>query len=136
MATVVSGAKVPPRPAPASGAGPQNVACVALREISMTANPSPAAKQTSPVKRIHFVSSRSDRRPATGATTVDTRAIGTKVRPAFKAEKPSTDCKKIVIGRKKPIKPKATTALIQIEILKLRLLKSESGTSGSVWNRS
>jgi hypothetical protein len=36
---------------------------------------------------------RSVIRPATGATNIETSEAGAIVRPAFSAEKPSTDCR-------------------------------------------
>ena len=42
----------------------------------------------------------------------------------------------MVIGRNKLSMPKLIAAAIQLATAKLRSAKSESGTSGSAWNRS
>ena len=91
IATVVRGAKVMPSPNPASAAGPQKVAWVAFKEITITTSPIPAAKKVSPATRMYLPPNRSDIRPAMGATTIETSDIGRKVSPAFSAENPRTD---------------------------------------------
>ena len=50
---------------------------------------------------------RSAIRPATGATNIEISDIGAVVRPACSADRPSTDCRKMVNGRNSPNMPNA-----------------------------
>ena len=68
--------------------------------------------------------------------TIEVSDIGAKVRPAFNALKPSTDWRKIVSGKNRPIMPKKTMAASALPIAKFRSLNSDNGTSGSSRPRS
>ena len=136
MVTVVIGAKVQPSPTPARTSGGRKVNWPALRDETQMTSPMPTLKQLSPASRMYLPPNRSVARPAMGATTIETSDIGAKVRPAFRALKPSTDCKKIVSGRNRPIMPKKTIAASALPIAKFRSLNSAKGTSGSARPRS
>ena len=62
------------------------VACSATQPI-------PAPNSASPDIRMYLPPIRSVNRPATGAMNIDSTEAGAMVRPAFSAEKPSTDCR-------------------------------------------
>src|ERR1700737_376456 len=130
MVTVVIGANVQPRPAPARISGGRNVDCPALSDDTHTTRPMPAAKHVRPNIRMYLPPTRSVARPDNGATNIDVSGMGAIVRPALRALEPRTDCRKIVSGRKRPIMPKETMAASPLPTVKLRSLKSDRGTSG------
>src|ERR1700736_3449340 len=130
MVTVVIGAKVQPRPIPARISGARNVDCPALSDETHTTRPMPAAKHVRPNIRMYLPPMRSVARPDNGATNIDVSGMGAIVRPALRALKPRTDCRKIVSGRKSPIMPKETMAARPLPTVKLRSLKGEGGPNG------
>src|SRR5438046_3777117 len=130
------GAKVQPSPTPARISGGRKVNWPALRDDTQMTRPMPTLKQLSPASRTYVPPNRAVARRAMGAMTIEVSDIGAKVRPAFNALKPSTDCRKIVSGKNRPIMPKKTMAASALPIAKFRSLKSDNGTSGSSRPRS
>jgi len=93
MATVVSGANVPPMPRPATINGTRKSCQVEVGVAISTAQPIPMANRLSPLTRIHLPPVLSVSRPRNGATAIITTEEGAMVRPALSAEKPRADCR-------------------------------------------
>ena len=93
MATVVMGAKVQPIPTPATMKLGRNAYQAESGCAIAAAQPIPTPNSTSPVIRMYLPPTRSDRRPAMGAVNIASTEAGARVRPAFSAEKPTTDCR-------------------------------------------
>ena len=93
MATVVSGANVPPMPRPATIRGARKSCQVECVLAISTTQPMPTANRLSPLTRIHLPPVLSVSRPRNGAMTIITSEDGAMVRPALSAEKPSADCR-------------------------------------------
>jgi len=93
MATVVSGANVPPMPRPATTSGARKSCQVEVGVAIRTAQPIPMANSESPVTRMYLPPILSVSRPRNGAAAIITSEDGAMVRPAFSAEKPSADCR-------------------------------------------
>ena len=93
MATVASGANVQPSPSPAISVPGRKVNQSELIQALASMIVIPTANRLSPNMTMYFPPIRSARRPAFGATTIETSDIGTNVRPALIAVKPSADCR-------------------------------------------
>ena len=91
MATVVIGANVQPMPMPATSCGAKKSYQAEVGCAMSASQPMPTEKQASPVIRMYLPPMRSDSRPATGAMNIAMTEAGASVRPALRAEKPSTD---------------------------------------------
>ena len=70
-------------------------------------------------------------RPAIGASTIDTTAIGARSRPAWVGESPRTSWAHSISGKPIEAKTKPTAAMATLASEKLRSRKSASGISGS-----
>src|SRR5215472_6765722 len=91
--TVIIGANVQPMPMPATNCGARKSYQAELVCAMMAMLPMPPAKSTRPTIKMYLPPIRSDIRPATGATNMETSEAGAIVRPALSAENPSTDCR-------------------------------------------
>jgi len=80
-------------PMPATTCGRRKAYQAELGWAISAIEPMPPANSTRPSIRMYLPPIRSDIRPATGATNIETSEAGAIVRPALSAEKPSTDCR-------------------------------------------
>jgi hypothetical protein len=93
MATVVIGANTQPMPTPAMASAGRKSYHWEVGVASPMVQAMPPANRNSPVIRMNLPPILSVRRPATGATNIDTSEAGAIVRPAFSAVNPRTDWK-------------------------------------------
>src|SRR5579884_393444 len=136
IARVTMGAKVHPIPRPETTSGMVRSHDVSDRDRARTTSAMPSAKHVLPNIRMYFPLILSDSRPANPAVKRDVADIGISVSPAWTAVKPSTDCRKIVNGRKTPKIAYDTDADTTFATEKLRSEKRASGSSGSRLPRS
>ncbi len=93
MATVISGAKMQPRPRPATISGARRLGQLVLGVAISAIQPMPTPNRVSPDIRMYLPPILSVIRPATGATNNETSEAGAMASPAFSAENPRTDCR-------------------------------------------
>ncbi len=93
MATVVIGAKMQPRPNPATARGATNVGQLDAGCAIRASQAMPTPNRVRPDMRMNLPPILSTIRPATGATNIDTTEAGAMTSPAFSAVKPRTDWK-------------------------------------------
>ena len=93
IATVVIGAKVIPMPSPATIAGARKLIQVESGPATNAMVPMPIVNSVIPAIRMYLPPTRSARRPANGAVTIEVSDIGASVNPATRAEKPRADCR-------------------------------------------
>ena len=93
IATVVSGANVPPMPRPATISAGRKSYQVECGVAISTTQPMPTANRVRPQIRMYLPPVLSVSLPRKGATKIITSEEGARVSPALSAEKPRADCR-------------------------------------------
>ena len=93
MAVVVSGANVQPMPTPATISGARKSYQVECGLATSTTQPIPTANSDSPHIKMYLPPTLSVSLPTPGARMMLISEAGISVSPAFRAEKPSADCR-------------------------------------------
>ena len=131
LAVVVSGAQTNELPTPSSAIEPRTCHSGVSAAIAEASSTSEIASTVSPAPARTRGCTRSVRRPAIGASTIDTTAIGASSSPAWVGESPRTSCAHSISGKPIDAKTKPTAAMATLASEKLRSRKSDSGISGS-----
>ncbi len=129
VARLDSGENVRPVPTPNSAIGHSSAYGDRSGSSTAASHSTAPAMAANPAATTHLAGTRSDSRPANGATTPDTSEPGIITRAALIGVRPRIDCRKIVSGKKMPIIANVTTIPSTFASEKLRDRNSRSGSS-------